>query len=220
MNTLAFSPAEPSVINSRTCRMSDVMVQEVANYGTRYFANLDKVSRLIEATNGDGIAVEFNSAMNDLTRLCRGVQSSGRKLMFIGNGGSASIAGHMATDFMKNGRVRATAFNDPMFLTCLGNDLGYEHVFEFQIDGHGEANDLLIAVSSSGKSPNILNGVAAARRKKAKVVTLSGFGPANPLREMGDLNFYVPSGEYGVVELLHCSLTHCALDNLMGIKPD
>jgi len=200
--------------------MPDTLISDSVNYGSRYFANLDKVARLIEATNGDGVAVIFNTAMDDFTGLCRDVQSSGRKLMFIGNGGSASIAGHMATDFMKNGHVRATAFNDPMFLTCLGNDLGYERVFEFQIDGHGEANDLLIAVSSSGKSPNILNGVAAARRKKSKVVTLSGFGPANPLRDMGDLNFYVPSGEYGVVELLHCSLIHCALDNLMGIKPD
>jgi D-sedoheptulose 7-phosphate isomerase len=200
--------------------MSDIMVQEIANYGTRYFANLDKVSRLVEATNGDGVSAAFDAAMSQFTGLCRDVQSSGRKLMFIGNGGSASIASHMATDFMKNGGVRATAFNDPMFLTCLGNDLGYERVFEFQIDGHGEANDLLIAVSSSGKSPNILNGVAAARRKKSKVVTLSGFGQANPLRDMGDLNFYVPSGEYGVVELLHCSLIHCALDGLMGIQPD
>jgi len=200
--------------------MSDVMIQEIANYGTRYFANLDKVARIIEATNGDAAAVEFNTAMNLFIGLCRDVQSSGRKLMFIGNGGSASIASHMATDFMKNGRVRATAFNDPMVLTCLGNDLGYERIFEFQIDNHGEANDLLVAVSSSGRSPNILNGVAAARRKKTKVVTLSGFKPANSLRDMGDLNFYVPSGEYGVVELLHCSLIHCALDGLMGIKPD
>jgi D-sedoheptulose 7-phosphate isomerase len=197
-----------------------MLISDSVNYGSRYFANLDKVAQAIEVTNGDGISLDFNSALEQFTALCRDVQSSGRKLMFIGNGGSASIAGHMATDFMKNGRVRATAFNDPMFLTCLSNDLGYERVFEFQIDGHGEANDLLIAISSSGKSPNILNGVAAARRKKSKVVTLSGFGEANPLRDMGDLNFYVPSKEYGVVELLHCSLTHCALDNLMGIKPD
>jgi D-sedoheptulose 7-phosphate isomerase len=200
--------------------MSDVLVPQSTNYGTRYFANLDKVAQTIEVTNGDAAAVDFDAAMNSFIALCREVQSNGRKLMFIGNGGSASIASHMATDFMKNGRVRATAFNDPMMLTCLGNDLGYERIFEFQIDGHGEANDLLVAVSSSGRSPNILNGVAAARRKKSKVVTLSGFGPANPLRDMGDLNFYVPSDQYGVVELVHCSLVHCALDGLMGIKPE
>jgi len=200
--------------------MSDTLITDSVNYGSRYFANLDKVARAIEVTNGNGVAVEFDSAMEQFTGLCRDVQASGRKLMFIGNGGSASIASHMATDFMKNGRVRATAFNDLMFLTCLSNDLGYDRVFEFQIDGHGEASDLLIAVSSSGKSASILNGVAAARRKRAKVVTLSGFGAANPLSDMGDLNFYVPSGEYGVVELLHCSVIHCALDNLMGIRPD
>ena len=200
--------------------MSDTLIPDSVRYGSRYFAHLDKVARAIEVTDGDGIALAFDTAIERFTGRCRDVQTSGRKLMFIGNGGSASIASHMATDFMKNGHVRATAFNDPMFLTCLGNDLGYDRVFEFQIDGHGEADDLLIAVSSSGKSQNILNGVAAARRKKSRVVTLSGFGQANPLRDMGDLNFYIPSGEYGVVELLHCSVIHCALDNLMGIEPD
>lgn len=200
--------------------MAGVEVSDSVRYGSRYFSTLDRVARQIKATNGSGVDVEFDSAMARFTGFCGDVQKSGRKLMLIGNGGSASIASHMATDFMKNGGVRATAFNDPMFLTCLGNDLGYDRIFEFQIDGHGEEGDLLIAVSSSGKSGSILNGVNAARRRKAKVVTMSGFGEANPLRAMGDLNFYVPSGEYGYVELLHCSLIHCALDGLMCIPTD
>lgn len=200
--------------------MPSMVKPEAANYGSRYFSTLDRVARKIEVTDASGALIEFDAAMAQFTNFCNDVQISGRKLMLIGNGGSASIASHMATDFMKNGGVRATAFNDPMFLTCLGNDLGYEHIFEFQIDGHGEAGDLLIAVSSSGKSASILNGVAAARRRKAKVVTLSGFGKTNPLRAGGELNFYVPSGEYGFVELLHCSLIHCALDGLMGIETD
>jgi D-sedoheptulose 7-phosphate isomerase len=200
--------------------VSEAPVLEITNYGSRYFSTLDRIARTIVATNGSGVEIDFDAATSRFTGLCRDVQKMGRKLMLIGNGGSASIASHMATDFMKNGGVRATAFNDPMFLTCLGNDLGYDRIFEFQIQGHGEAGDLLIAISSSGKSGSILNGVNAARRRNAKVVTLSGFGTANPLRGMGDLNFYVPSGEYGYVELLHCSLIHCALDGLMGIKTD
>ena len=83
--------------------------------------------------------------------------------MFIGNGGSAGIASHLAIDFSKNGGLRALAFNDPSALTCLGNDLGYENVFAKQIELHGRAGDLLIAISSSGRSPNILNAVEAAR---------------------------------------------------------
>ena len=200
--------------------MSAVIASQGLDYGSRYFATLDRVARQIQATDAAGVGVDFNAAMSCFIGFCRDVQDTGRKLMLIGNGGSASIASHMATDFMKNGKVRATAFNDPMFLTCLGNDLGYDRIFEFQIDGHGEQDDLLIAISSSGKSHSILNGVAAARRRKAKVVTMSGFGDSNPLRSMGDLNFYVPSGEYGYVELLHCSLIHCALDGLMGILTD
>ena len=83
--------------------------------------------------------------------------------MFVGNGGSAGIASHLAIDFSKNGGMRAMAFNDPSALTCLGNDLGYENVFAKQIEFHGRAGDLLIAISSSGRSPNILNAVKAAR---------------------------------------------------------
>ena len=200
--------------------MTDMLVTEKLSYASRYFSTRDRISRTIEATNSAGVAVNFDSAMERFTGYVRNVQTAGRKVIFVGNGGSAAIASHMATDYLKNGRVRATAFNDPMVLTCLGNDLGYERIFEFQIDNHGEADDLLVAISSSGQSASILNAVAAARRRAAKVVTLSGFNKANPLRAMGDLNLHVPSGEYGYVELLHCSLCHCALDALLGIKTD
>jgi D-sedoheptulose 7-phosphate isomerase len=200
--------------------MSEALSLNTPTYASRYFRSLDRIARNIEATGTNGIQMDFDAAMERFTALCCEVQKAGRKLMFIGNGGSASIASHMATDFMKNGHVRATAFNDPMVLTCLGNDLGYERVFEFQLENHAEPGDLLIAISSSGRSANILNGVAAARSRKSKVVTLSGFGSSNPLRGTGDLNLYVPCGEYGFVELLHCSLVHCALDCLMGIEAD
>src|SRR6185295_3206162 len=110
---------------------------------------------------------------------------------FVGNGGSAGICSHLAIDFSKNGGLRSLAFNDPSALTCLGNDLGYENVFAKQIDFHGRPGDLLIAISSSGRSPNILSAVAKARERECSVVTLSGFGDDNGLRRTGDVNFYV-----------------------------
>jgi D-sedoheptulose 7-phosphate isomerase len=191
-----------------------------ANYASQYFATLHRIARLIRVTGASGAPVEFDSAMERLGQLCRSVDATGGKLMFIGNGGSASIASHMAIDFSKNGHVRALAFNDPMVLTCLGNDLGYENVFAFQLEQHSCPEDLLIAISSSGRSPNILNAVAAARQRGSSVVTMSGFDEANPLRSLGDLNFYVPAAEYGYVELTHGSLCHCVLDGLMGVKTD
>jgi D-sedoheptulose 7-phosphate isomerase len=171
-------------------------------------------------TDATGATLLFDSSMANLGGICRDVDAAGGKLMFIGNGGSASIASHMAVDFTKNGAMRAVAFNDPMVLTCLSNDLGYENVFSFQIERYAVRQDLLFAISSSGRSANILNGAAAARQRGARVVTMTGFDEGNPLRARGDLNFYVPASEYGFVELLHTGLCHCILDGLVGVKAD
>lgn len=122
----------------------------------------------------------------------------------------------MAIDYLKNGGIPALAFNDGASLTCLANDLGYENVFARQIDMHGQSGDLLVAISSSGRSPSILNGVASARRQEMDVITLSGFRDDNPLRCGGDRNFYVKSSEYGFVEISHLIICHAFLDMTLG----
>ncbi len=122
----------------------------------------------------------------------------------------------MATDWMKNGGFHALSLIDGAVLTCLANDLGYDQVFSKQIEMHANSGDLLIAISSSGNSHNILNAVAAARRLDAAVVTLSGFQPDNKLRQLGDINFYVPNRSYGFVEIAHLAICHAALDLAMG----
>ena len=149
-------------------------------------------------------------------RMIKAIAGTPNKLMFIGNGGSAGIAGHMAIDFTKNGGVRSVTFNDASSLTCLGNDLGYEQVFSKQVEMQGLPGDILIAISSSGESKNILNAVTAARKMKAHVISLSGFKPGNALRQMGDINLYVPSSVYGFVETAHQALLHVILDTGMG----
>jgi D-sedoheptulose 7-phosphate isomerase len=118
----------------------------------------------------------------------------------------------MATDFWKTGGIRAMAFNDGALLTCMGNDYGYEQVFAKPIQMFAKPGDVLIAISSSGQSANILLGAQAARQKGCQVITLSGFKPDNPLRSLGDYNFYVPAQIYGAVEIVHHSICHCLLD--------
>jgi D-sedoheptulose 7-phosphate isomerase len=137
------------------------------------------------------------------------------KIYFVGNGGSAGICSHMAADWLKNGHFRAMCFNDPALLTCLSNDLGYGSVFSEPLKIFGERNDVLFAISSSGQSINIINAVHAAKLIDMKVITLSGFAPDNPLRTMGDINFYVPSHKYGTVEIAHLSICHAILDKVM-----
>jgi D-sedoheptulose 7-phosphate isomerase len=137
------------------------------------------------------------------------------KLIFIGNGASASISSHMAIDFSKNVGIRAIAFNDSALLTCISNDYGYKHVFEKPIEMFADKGDILFAISSSGNSENILAGVRAARVKRCNVITLSGFNSDNPLSLMGDFNFYVPAQDYGPVEVIHHSICHCILHTIM-----
>lgn len=188
------------------------MEERLANY----FSTLSHMTQVTEASDALGGALSLADAVNWVIEAARATHDAGSKLMFIGNGGSASIASHMAIDYSKNGNLRALAFNDGAALTCLSNDLGYENVFAKQIEMHGRAGDLLIAISSSGRSPNIHRGVAAARGRGCKVLTLSGFSPENPLRRMGDVNLYVPSSEYGFVEITHLALCHAILDLAMG----
>jgi D-sedoheptulose 7-phosphate isomerase len=101
-------------------------------------------------------------------------------------------------------------------LTCLSNDYGYEFVFEKQVEFHARKGDVLVAISSSGKSVNILNAVKAARKIGCSVMTFSGFDKQNPLAKLGDLNFYVDSKEYGFVEVGHVALMHAMLDHMTG----
>lgn len=181
-----------------------------------YFDTLNRAIREVQCTDAEGAALALDAAFEQVRDRAHEAHERGNKLMFIGNGGSAGITSHLAIDFSKNGGLRATAFNDGSALTSLGNDFGYEFVFTKQIEWHGRGGDVLVAISSSGQSVNILNGVETARAKGCDVVTLSGFGEDNPLRKTGDVNFYVCSPHYGFVEVAHLALVHAILDLDMG----
>lgn len=155
--------------------------------------------------------------IDDVIKLFKQTHNSGNTLWFIGNGGSSSIASHMAIDYTKNGHIKSQAFNDVAAITCMGNDLGYENIFSQQLSYHIRNGDVLVAISSSGKSINILNAIKIAKDNNCKVVTFSGFSPDNPLRCLGNINFYVPYSEYGIVEISHLTLLHCMLDMICGV---
>jgi D-sedoheptulose 7-phosphate isomerase len=181
-----------------------------------YFRTLAALTREAEVTDAGGRALSLEEAFDTVRDRAHATHDAGGKLLFIGNGGSAAIASHLAADYSKNGGLRALALNDAATLTCLGNDLGYENVFAKQLELHARPGDLLIAISSSGRSPNILAAVATARAGAAGIVTFSGFAAGNDLRRLGDINFYVRSSEYGFVEVAHLSLCHAILDLDLG----
>lgn len=184
----------------------------------RYFLELGGMFLKTQVTDKDNKAIDFSDAVEKAIKLIVNRTSKGCKVIFIGNGGSASVASHQAVDFFKNGGMRAIAFNDSSLLTCLSNDFGYQYVFEKPIEMFAEKGDVLVAISSSGKSENILRGADAAKKKGCHVITMSGFKPDNPLRDKGDMNFYAPSNSYGYVEITHLTLCHCMVDTIVAKK--
>jgi D-sedoheptulose 7-phosphate isomerase len=185
-----------------------------------YMKTLEHVVTSALVTDRSGGTLGVEDAVRQSGKQMRAAHDAGNRLFFIGNGGSAGISSHMATDYSKNGGMRASALTDASAITCLANDYGYEHVFEKQIEWHARAGDILIAISSSGRSKNILNAVKAARECGCIIYTFSGFTADNPLRLMGDLNFYLANKEYGFVEVGHLALLHTVLDIQMGWRPD
>lgn len=136
----------------------------------------------------------------------------------IGNGGSAGIASHFSNDLMKALQIPSQTLYDSNLMTCLANDIGYENVFSYPLERLIKSNDLLVAISSSGQSPNILKAVDAAQAKSAAVITLSGFKADNSLRKQGNLNFWIDRCDYGLVETAHFFLLHTVID-LWGKVP-
>jgi D-sedoheptulose 7-phosphate isomerase len=143
-----------------------------------------------------------------------GVRERGRTAYLIGNGASASIASHFAADLAKNAHVHTQVFSDLSLLTAIANDLGYESVFSVPLGQRARAGDMLVAISSSGNSGNVLKAVDVARALGVTVVTLSSMAADNPLRSKGDLNAFVPADSYALAESGHATILHCWMDSV------
>ncbi len=185
---------------------------------TSYFKYLGDLLLSTQVTGGHGTALSLDKGANKAVEMLLSVESNSGKVMVIGNGGSAAIASHMQNDLCQAVGVRAMVFSQVPLLTALANDYGYGCVFEQPVKLWADADDLLVAISSSGQSENILHAVQAAARE-CRIITLSGFSADNPLRRLGNVNFYVSSPEYGYVESAHSVLTHFLTDCAMMLRP-
>ncbi len=128
---------------------------------------------------------------------------NGKKTIFVGNGGSAAMSSHAAVDFTKTAGIRAVNFNEADLITCFANDYGYEHWVKQALEFYADPGDVVVLISSSGKSPNMINGAQYAKSKGLLLATLSGFSGSNPLRTMGGINLWVDSSSYNIVENTH-----------------
>lgn len=152
----------------------------------------------------------------DATDMIKATKAKDGRVWVIGNGGSAAMASHVSVDLTKAAGVRSQCFSDADMLTCFANDYGYEYWVEKAVEFYAKENDTVILISSSGRSPNIINGAIKARDMGLNVITLSGFEPDNPLRKLGDINLYVPSKGYNIIETVHQTWLLSIVDKIVG----
>jgi len=163
-----------------------------SDYFSKYFGTISKGLKSIDSEK-----------LKQVASMVLGVKKSGRKIIIVGNGGSAAMASHVAVDFTKAAGIRAINFNEADLITCFANDYGYERWVEKALEAYSDPGDLVILISSSGKSPNMLNGAKQAKAMGLSLVTVSGFSKENPMRKLGDLNLWVDSTAYNIVEMTH-----------------
>ena len=152
----------------------------------------------------------------ELKDLIQAARDAGRKVIIAGNGGSAAIAGHCAVDFTKNAGIRCINFNEVDLITCFANDYGYERWLEKALEFYADRGDMVILISSSGKSANMINAARYARSAGLVLVTLTGFSQDNPVKKLGDLNIWVDSRAYNVVEMTHQIWLLAVCDLIIG----
>ena len=159
-------------------------------------------------TDRDGNALDYEEGIRKNLRMLEGLRDRGGNLFLVGNGGSAGVVSHILTDFINVNKLNARTLHESSLLSCMSNDYGYENSFSEPLSTLAREKDLLIAVSSSGRSPNIHNAVKSVKKAGGEAITLSGFGEDNQLRSMGDLNIWLDSTSYGLVEIGHLFYLH------------
>ena len=127
----------------------------------------------------------------------------GSKVCIVGNGGSASISSHVSVDFAKVAGVKSSTFNNANLITCFANDYKYENWVVEAIKAYSNKKDLIILISSSGTSLNIVNAAKFCKDNKINSITFSGFDENNPLSKLGNVNFHIKSNEYNYIEMCH-----------------
>jgi D-sedoheptulose 7-phosphate isomerase len=177
-------------------------------------AELISVISSAQATDASGRMLDTDGWVEQCVNVLRDLRRRDGSVYVAGNGGSAAVASHCATDLINAGRIRAMTLHESSLLTCMTNDFGYEHAFARILAAYARPADALIAISSSGQSPNITNTAARLREIGGTIITLSGFAADNPLRTLGDLNIWMDSRDYGVVELCHQFVLQTVADRL------
>lgn len=187
------------------------MIKGDTKFLDEYFDDFKKIINF----NSD----EIKKKLINLKKIFITTKKNRKKILIFGNGGSAAIASHFSVDLTKNAKIRCTNYNESGLITCFSNDFGYERWVEMAIKYYGNKGDVLIVISSSGKSKNMINACIAARKKKfSKIITLTGHLVNNPVKKLGDINLWVNSKAYNYIENIHQFWLLSLVDLVIGKK--
>ena len=187
------------------------MIKRDTKFLDEYFDDFKKIINF----NSD----EIKKKLINLKKILITTKKNRKKILIFGNGGSAAIASHFSVDLTKNAKIRCTNYNEPDLITCFSNDFGYERWVEMAIKYYGNKGDILIVISSSGKSKNMINACIAGRKKKfSKIITLTGHLVNNPVKKLGDINLWVNSKAYNYIENIHQFWLLSLVDLVIGKK--
>lgn len=166
-------------------------------------------------TDSSGKRYQLDDGLEIWADEAKKTEDNGGMTFFCGNGASATMAEHMSSDWFQNGMMNTETCSETAHITAVSNDFSYEDVFAFRIGRMLSERDILVTISSSGNSSNIIKALQTGKEKGAYAITLSGMKEDNLSRGLGDLNFYVPLPTYGLVESAHALLLHAALDRFL-----
>lgn len=167
--------------------------------------------KLIIKDRDDSKIISFRDSIKDT------INSDG-KLYFVGNGASASLCSHAATDFTKQAKIESHAFNDHNLITALSNDYGYENWVSKAIQYFVKPSDRVIFISVSGNSQNLVNGLKYAKKEKISNASLTGSNYNNYLNSNSDCSIWVDSKSYNIVESMHTIYLTLIIDLFIGKK--
>lgn len=176
-----------------------------------YLSNyLNKLSKLVVDCN--------HKDLLKIAKILKEAKKNKKKVILVGNGGSAAMASHVSVDLTKMCKIRAINFNEADLLTCFSNDYGYENWVQKALSFYADKGDVLICISSSGNSKNIINGAKFAKKIGCKVITLTGFDEKNKVRKIGNVNLWLNSKNYNLVEMTHHIWLLSIVDYIAKVK--
>tara|TARA_Y100000589_G_scaffold327881_1_gene370707 strand:- start:5949 stop:6545 length:597 start_codon:yes stop_codon:yes gene_type:complete len=169
----------------------------------------NRYQKLFFESRDDNLILKFRDCIKDTV-------AKGGKLIFVGNGASASLSSHAATDFTKQANIPSIAFNDHNLITALSNDYGYENWVSKAIEYYASKEDRIIFISVSGESKNLVNGLKYAKNNNIKISSMTGSNSGNTIKNNSECSLWVNSRAYNIVESIHTIWITLIIDLFVG----